>query len=107
MSVNKVIVLGRLGKNPEVRIATTGNAVAKFTVATNRPVKRNEQWEEVTEWHNIVVFGKLAEQCDKLTSKGKLICIEGRLETESWDKDGCKHYKTNIIAEKIDFVERN
>ena len=108
MNLNKVQVIGRLTKQPEVRITPTGVQVASFSVATNRSwIDKIGQKQEETEFHNIVAFGKLAEIIAKWFAKGDEIYIEGRLKTNSWqDQSGVKKYKTDIIAEKFDFGQK-
>jgi len=98
--INKAILIGRLGKDPEVRYTQDGAMVASFTLATNRQWKnKNGEKVQETEWHNIVVFGKLAEICGNYLAKGLLVYIEGRIRTRSWEgKDGGKRYTTEIIA---------
>lgn len=107
MSVNKVILVGRLGKDPEVRFTNTGSAVANFSLATS------EQWndrdgkrQERTEWHNIVVWGKQAETCGQYLSKGREVYIEGSIRTSSYDdkNTGQKRYKTEIVAQNVRFL---
>ena len=90
MSVNKVILVGRLGQNPEVKYTPSGAAVANFSVATNESwVDKAGQKQERTEWHRIVVWGKVAELCQQYLAKGRQAYIEGRLQTRQWqDKDG-------------------
>jgi len=102
-SVNKVILLGRVGKNPEVRYTQSNQSVASFSIATNRTwMDKNGEKREVTEWHNITAWGKLAEICRDYVTKGKQVYIEGRLQTQSWDdKEGNKRYKTEIVAETL------
>jgi len=105
-SVNKAILIGRLGKDPEMRFTQNGRPVTNFSIATN------ENWtdqagerQERTEWHRIVTWGKLAENCAKLLSKGKLVFIEGRLQTRSWDdRDGNKRYTTEIVANTMQIL---
>ncbi len=95
-SLNKAMIIGRLGRDPEMRYTASGLAIANFSVATSE--KRKDQ-DEKTEWHNVVAFDKLAEICGKYLVKGKLVFIEGRLQTSDWvDKDDNKRYKTEIIA---------
>jgi single-strand DNA-binding protein len=106
--VNKVILIGRLGADPEVRYTQDGAMVTNFRLATD------EQWKDKsgervqrTEWHRIVTFGKLAEICGNYLSKGRLVYIEGRIQTRSWDdKDGNKRYATEIIALNMQMLER-
>ncbi len=105
--VNKVIIVGRLGKDPEVRYTPNGQAVANFTVATseNWTDKTSGQKQEKTEWHRIVVWGRLAELCRDYLKKGRQVYIDGRLQTRSWDdRDGTKKYTTEIIANTVQFL---
>lgn len=99
-TVNKVILVGRLGGDPDVRYTPNGMAIAKFNLATNERVPAGEgNWEDRTEWHRIVVFGKLAETCGNYLSKGRLVYVEGSLRTQQWeDAQGVKRYTTEIIA---------
>ncbi|MDX9746000.1 MAG: single-stranded DNA-binding protein [Syntrophales bacterium] len=105
--VNKVILIGRLGADPEVRYTPDGTMVVNFRMATDESFK-NRQGEKVTrtEWHRIVVFGRLAEICGNYLSKGRLVFIEGRLQTSTWDdKDGNKRWTTEIIAANMQMLE--
>ncbi|MGZ3695179.1 MAG: single-stranded DNA-binding protein [Bdellovibrionota bacterium] len=106
MSVNKVLLIGRLGNNPEIRYTNTGTAVANFNLATSENWNdKNGQKQERTEWHRVVVWGKLAELCEKYLAKGRQCFVEGRLQTRSWDdKDGNKKYTTEIVASTIQFL---
>ncbi|HEU4333664.1 MAG TPA: single-stranded DNA-binding protein [Candidatus Eisenbacteria bacterium] len=106
--VNKVILIGNLGRDPEVRTTTTGQRVANFTLATSRQwTGQDGQRQEKTEWHSIVVWGKLAEICEKYLQKGKQVYIEGRIETRQWqDKEGQTRYKTEIICEQMTMLGR-
>ena len=101
--VNKAILIGHLGSDPESRSTTGGTAVANFNIATSESYKNKDgEKEEKTEWHRIVAFGKLAEICSQYLRKGKLVYIEGRLQTRSWDdKDGNKKYTTEIVAQNM------
>lgn len=107
MSVNKVFLIGNLGKDPELRyLPNSGTAVANFTLATNRYYK-NKQGETVqeTEWHRIVVYGRTAEISNEYLRKGSLVSIEGRLKTGAWeDKEGGKHSVTEIITESLQML---
>lgn len=105
--VNKVLLIGRLGKDPEVRYTPDGMMVTNFTMATDEQRKdKNGQKIQRTEWHRIVTFGKLAEICSSYLSKGKLIFIEGRIQTKSWeDKDGNKRSTTEIIANNMQMLD--
>lgn len=101
-SLNKVMLIGNLGKDPEVKYTPSGLQIAKFTVATTDSVKKGDNWENKTEWHNIVSFGKSAEFAGKYLKKGSTVYLEGRIQTSSWDDDnGVKKYKTEIIADSV------
>lgn len=106
MSVNKVIILGRLGQDPELKYTPSGAAVCNFSVATSESWNdKSGQRQERTEWHRIVVWQKLAELCNQYLSKGRQAYIEGRLQTRSWDdKDGNKRYTTEILANTVQFI---
>jgi len=105
--LNKVMLIGRLGKDPEVKYTQSGMAIVKFTVATNEdwPDKSTGERKERTEWHNIVAFGKLGEICGKYLAKGKQVYIEGRLQTSSWEKDGITRYRTEIVADDMRMLD--
>jgi len=104
--VNKVILIGNLGKDPEVRFTPSGQAKASFTVATTEKWKDQQgQLQQKTQWHNIVVWGKQAENCGQYLAKGRQVFIEGRIETRSYDdKDGNKRYITEIVARDVRFL---
>src|SRR3954467_9659208 len=106
MSVNKVILVGRLGQNPEVRYTPSGAAVANFSVATNESwTDKSGQKQERTEWHKVVVWGKLAELCNQFLAKGRQCYLEGRLQTRQWqDKDGQTKYTTEVQAQTVQFL---
>ena len=97
------MLIGHLGKDPEVRYTGSGMPVANFSIATNERRKSQDgNWEDRTEWHDIVVFGKLADICGQYLSKGRQVYIEGRLQTRNWtDKEGQKRYRTEIIANEM------
>ena len=101
--VNKVILIGRLGKDPEVRNLENGVSVANFTMATSESYKDRTTGEkkEVTEWHNIVLWRGLAEVSQKYLHKGDLVYIEGKLRTRSWEKEGVTRYTTEIVADNM------
>ena len=106
-SVNKATVLGNLGKDPEVRYTPGGQAVANFTIATNESWtdKASGSKQERTEWHKIVVWGKLAELCGEYLQKGRQVYIEGRIQTREWNnKEGVKQYTTEIVAQQVVFL---
>jgi single-strand DNA-binding protein len=105
--VNKVILVGNLGRDPEVRSTPSGQPVASFTLATNRRWRdKNGQKQEQTEWHSIVVWGKQAEVAGQYLTKGNRIYLEGRLQTRSWDdrQTGEKKYKTEIVCENFQML---
>jgi single-strand DNA-binding protein len=105
--VNKVILIGRLGKDPEVRYTPDGAMVTNFNLATDEQWKdKNGEKVQKTEWHRIVTFGKLAEICGNYLVKGKLIFVEGRIQTRSWeDKEGVKRYTTEIVANNMQMLD--
>ena len=105
-SVNKAIVIGNLGKDPEVRFTPGGQAVANFSVATNESWKdKNGQAQERTEWHRIVVWGKLAELCGEYLKKGRSAYVEGRLQTREWtDKENRRQFTTEVVAQNVVFL---
>ena len=107
--INKVILVGRLGKDPEIRSTPQGTSVARFTVATDEKfTDRAGEKQERTEWHNITAWGKLAEICGQYLKKGKLVYIEGSIRTDSWDdkESGQKKYRTEIVANTMKMLER-
>jgi len=108
-SVNKVILIGRLGKDPEIKSIPSGQTVAKFTIATDeRFTDKSGEKQERTEWHNIVAWAKLAEICGQYLRKGKLVYIEGRIRTDSWEDKETKQkrYRTEIVAENMQMLDR-
>lgn len=100
MSVNKVILVGRLGRDPETRFTGTGQAVANFSVATDETYKdKNGERQKRTEWHRVTVWGKLAEICQQYLKKGTMVYIEGRIQSREWqDKEGQKRTSYDIVA---------
>ena len=106
MSVNKVILVGRLGADPEVRYTQKGTPVANMRMATNRNYTDSSgEKREETEWHRIVVFGNQAEACGQYLSKGRQIYVEGRLQTREWtDNDGRDRYTTEVVANNVQFL---
>ena len=107
MSVNKVIILGRVGADPEVKYMPNGTAITQLSLATNRKTKNPEsgEWEDKTEWHRVVFFDKRAEAIGQYVKKGRELYVEGRLQTRKWqDKDGNDKYTTEIIASEFSFV---
>jgi single-strand DNA-binding protein len=107
--INKVILVGRLGKDPEIRSTPGGNTLAKFSLATDeRFTDKSGEKQDRTEWHNIVVWGKLAEICGQYLRKGKLVYLEGSIRTDSWDdkESGQKKYRTEIIANTMKMLDK-
>jgi single-strand DNA-binding protein len=97
-SLNKVILIGHLGKDPEVKYLPSGTTVATTSLATSEKYQKDGEWKENTEWHNIVAYGKAAEILGEYFKKGNLTYIEGKLRTRSWEKDGIKKYATEVVA---------
>jgi single-strand DNA-binding protein len=103
--VNMVTIVGNLGKDPEVRFLPSGQAVCNFSVATSRSWKdKDGNKKEETEWFSVEVFGKQAESCGKYLAKGRQVFVNGRQKTDSWEKDGQRHYKTKLIADDVKFL---
>lgn len=104
--VNKVILIGNLGADPEVRYTANGMAVVQIRIATTERVPVGEgNWEDRTEWHRVVAFGKTAENCGNYLSKGKQVYVEGRLQTRQWeDAQGVKRYSTDVVVREILFL---
>lgn len=107
--VNKVIIVGRLGADPEVKTISAGTTVTRLNVATSEAwTGKDGQKQERTEWHRITVWGKLAEICGKHLSKGRQVYVEGRLQTRSWeDPQGQKRYATEVVANTVQFLGSN
>lgn len=102
--MNNVILIGRLVRDPELRY-TSGSqmAVCKFTLAIDRRVRQGE--EKKADFPNVICFGKTAENCEKFLAKGRKVAVQGRLQTGSYEKDGVKHYTTDVIADNVEFLE--
>ncbi|MDP2919448.1 MAG: single-stranded DNA-binding protein [Dehalococcoidia bacterium] len=103
------MIIGNVGKEPEMRFIQSGKPVTTFSVATNRVYSSADgERKEETEWFNVVVWNKLAELCNQFLGKGRLVYVEGRLRTRSWDgQDGQKHYRTELIAEQVTFLDKS
>lgn len=108
-TVNKVILLGHLGKDPESKSLPSGQKMCSFSIATSEQWKdQSGQKQERTDWHNIVVWAKLAELCETYLQKGSEVYLEGKLSTRSWDdKDGKKQYRTEVTANEVKFISGN
>jgi len=105
-SINKAILVGRLGADPEVRYTPSGAAVANFNLATNHRIKRGDDWEDATDWHRIVAWNKTAEFCKEYVKKGHRVYVEGRLQTREWETDdGQKRYTTEVVAREVQSLE--
>ncbi|MCZ6459743.1 MAG: single-stranded DNA-binding protein [Gammaproteobacteria bacterium] len=105
--INKVILIGNLGRDPETRYSQGGNPITNFSVATSdswRDKQSGEQ-QERTEWHNVVCFSRLAEIAGEYLRKGSKVYIEGSLRTSNWEKDGQKHYRTEVIAREMQMLD--
>lgn len=106
--VNKVILIGNLGRDPEVRHLESGASVAKFSVATNESYQdKNGEWQTLTEWHNVVAWRNLAERAERQLKKGMMVYVEGKLSTRKWqDRDGNDRYSTDVVANTFRLLER-
>lgn len=103
--INKVIIVGRLGQDPEMKAVGQGSTVTRLNVATSESwTDKNGQKQERTEWHRITVWGKLAELCGKYLAKGRQVYVEGKLQTRSWEDNGQKKYSTEIVASTVQFL---
>ena len=107
-SLNKVMIIGNIGSEPEMRFAPNGNPVTSFRVATNRAYTTSEgERREETEWFSVVCWGRLAEQCNQFLTKGRRIYAEGRLRTRTWEgQDGLRHYRPEVVANRVLFLDR-
>jgi single-strand DNA-binding protein len=103
-TLNKVVLIGRLGRDPEERTTGSGTCVSSFSIATD--TYRGANTEKTTEWHRVVVFGKIAEQCNRYLHKGRLVCVEGQLQTRAWEKSpGDKKFFTDVVASRVTFLD--
>jgi len=101
-TLNKVFLLGRMGKDPEIRYTNSGTAICNFSIATSRSYKKDNETKEETQWHRVVIWGKMGEIVGQRCHKGSQIHIEGRMETRDWeDKEGVKRYVTEVICEEF------
>ncbi|HET6147207.1 MAG TPA: single-stranded DNA-binding protein [Polyangia bacterium] len=104
-SVNKVILIGNLGADPELKYTPSSRALCNLRIATTEVYKdKGGQRQEKTEWHRVTVWGDQAENCSKYLSKGRSVYVEGRLQTRSYDKEGQKHYATDVVADRVVFL---
>lgn len=102
--VNKVIIIGNLGRDPEVRFTQGGAAVCNLSVAVGERVKKGEAWEDHTEWFRVVVFGKTAENAGQFLQKGRQVYVEGKLRQREYEKDGQKQRSTEVVADVVQFL---
>jgi len=103
--LNKVTLIGNLGRDPELRTTPGGSQVCNLSVATTERVKRGDAWEDHTEWHRVVCFGRTAENVARFKKKGATLYVEGRIRTNKWkDKDGQDRYTTEIVADDVKFI---
>ncbi|MBN2858044.1 MAG: single-stranded DNA-binding protein, partial [Candidatus Delongbacteria bacterium] len=101
-SVNKVFLIGNLGKDPEVKYTPSGVQIAKFSLATSERVKKGDNWEEKTDWHNIVLFARQAEYAKDYLKKGMTVFVDGRISTRTWDdENGIRKYMTEIVGNVV------
>ncbi|OIP76806.1 MAG: single-stranded DNA-binding protein [Parcubacteria group bacterium CG2_30_44_11] len=108
MYLNKAMIYGNLTRDPEIKALPSGMNVTSFSLATNRTyTDRDGKRQEAVDYHNIVVFGKQAESSAKWLKKGSSAYVEGRLQTQNWEKDGVKHYRTEIVADRVQFGPRS
>lgn len=105
MSVNKIILLGNLGKDPELKLLESGNSVCSFSVATSESYSKNGEKVTETEWHNCTAWNKQADIISKYFKKGSKIYLEGKIKTEFWEKNGEKRESKKVIIEKFDFID--
>ena len=107
-SLNKVMIIGNVGGEPEMRFTPDGKPVTSFRVATNRVYTAQDgERKQETEWFSVVAWSKLAEQCNQFLGKGRLVYVEGRLRTRSWDdQSGQRRYRTEVIAERVNFLDK-
>lgn len=104
MAVNKVVIVGNLGRDPELKYTQGGTAICKFSVACSEKFKQGEEWKERTEWINVQAWGQLGERCGENLHKGSKVFIEGKITTNSWEgKDGQKHYSTSVTAAWVEW----
>ena len=106
--LNKVMIMGNLGRDPEMRYTPSGKPVTSFSVAVSRSYMKPEgERTEVTDWFNVVAWGRLAEICSQYLTKGSMVYVEGRLETRSWEGDnGQKHFRTEVVANDVNILDR-
>lgn len=102
--MNKVILCGRLGRDPETRTTQSGAMMANLNIATNHRKKEGDEWIDATEWHRVILFGRTAEIARDYLGKGREVLIEGRIQTRSYDKQGIETYTTEIVADRLELI---
>ena len=106
-NLNRIMLIGHVGKDGELKYTPNGNAQVKFSLATNHNTKKGDQWESETTWHNVILWGDSAERLAPHILKGKAAYVEGRIQTRSWDgNDGQKHYMTEVIANTVQLLDK-
>lgn len=106
MSINSVVLSGNLGRDPEVRVTPTGTNILTFSLAVSERVKKGDNWEDYTNWVDVVVFGKRAESLGKILTKGTKVTVSGKLRYSSWERDGKNRSKLEVIADDVDIMQR-
>ena len=107
MSVNSVTLSGNIGREPEIRATQNGTSVLSFSLAVNERIRKGDDWSDYTNWVDIVVFGRRADSLSKILSKGTKIAVSGKLRYNSWERDGKKRSKLEVIADDVDIMQRN
>lgn len=103
-SLNKILLIGNVGKDAELKYLANGTGKAEFSLAVNHRMKQGDEWKDQTEWFNVVLFGETAEKLGEHITKGKQLYLEGRIQTRSWEHEGQKHYRTEVIANSVQFL---
>lgn len=106
-SLNRVMLIGNAGKDAALQYMANGTPKAEFSLAVNNRTKVNGEWEDQTEWFNVVLWADQAERVSQYITKGKPLYVEGRLQTRSWEKDGQKHYRTEVVANSVQLLGKN
>jgi len=106
MSVNKAILVGRLRHPPSLKETNGGTSICKFSLATDHNQKNGDEWEKATTWHNVICFGRTAENCKQYLDKGSAVFIEGRIDNGKYEKDGETKYYSQVVAESVKFLSR-
>jgi single-strand DNA-binding protein len=102
--MNRVTLLGRIGKDPELKVSASGTRICGFSVATHERERRDDEWVQHTEWHTVVTFGRLAEVVAEYAGKGEQVLVEGKLRLRKWEYEGKTHYRTEVIASSVEFL---